>query len=159
MEINEVVIDKKQVVGIKISTSNTNESNPEAALIPALWQQYFSENIGEQIKNKLSESKLLGVYTDYDDNHQGCYAVIAGNEVSTTQNISKDLVGLEIPAVRYLVFSEEGDMPSGIFSLWKKIWDYFSHEAKYRRAFTTDFELYNNDSPSRIEIYVAVKEV
>lgn len=160
MEINEIVINKKQqVVGLKISTSSTNESNPETALIPALWQQFFSENIEEQIQNKLSESKLLGVYTDYDDEHRGCYSVIAGHEVSTTRNISKELVGVEIPAGRYLVFSEEGEMPSVIFSLWQKVWDYFSDDTEYRRAFTSDFELYNNDSPSRVEIYVAVKEV
>jgi len=158
MDIKEIIINKKQVVGIKISTSKSNESNPETALIPALWQQYFSENIVEQIQNKLDESNPLGVYTEYDDEHRGHYSVMVGQEVSALENITDELVGLEIPAGRYLIFSEEGDMPAVIFSLWQKILNYFSDHKNCQRAFTTDFEFYSNDSSSKIEIYIAVKE-
>ena len=158
MDIKEVKINSKQVAGIKISTSNSNETNPETALIPGLWQQFFSENIAEQIQNRLDESNLFGVYTDYDDEHHGQYSVLAGQEVSTLSNVSEQLAGLEIPAGRYVVFSEEGDMPAVIYALWEKIWDYFSNNTDYARAFTTDFEFYNNDHPAKIEIYIAVKE-
>lgn len=158
MDVKEIVINKKLVVGIKIFTSNANESNPETALIPSLWQRFFSENIAEQIQNKLDESNLLGVYTEYDDEHRGHYSVIVGQQVSALENISEEFVSLEILAGRYLIFSEAGDMPAVIFSLWQKIWDYFSDNKNHQRAFTTDFELYSNDSPSKIDIYVALKE-
>lgn len=157
MKMIESVLDKKTVVGLSVATSNENELNPESALIPVLWQQFFSESITEKIQSKVNESELIGVYTDYDTDHRGHYSVIAGQEVLTADNLPDGLVSHEIPEGRYLVFSQNGEMPGIIYKLWEQIWGYFSEESNYRRAFTTDFELYNNDNPSKIEIYIAIE--
>jgi predicted transcriptional regulator YdeE len=37
------------------------------------------------------------------------------------------------------------------------VWQYFEQEARDKRAYTVDFERYDQREPSRIEIYIAVK--
>jgi predicted transcriptional regulator YdeE len=158
MEIVEKFVAGKKIAGIKTSTSNTVESNPETACIPALWQRFFTENIEEQIPNKLTDGILLGVYTDYDNEQRGHYSLLAGREVSAIDALPGGLAAVDIPGGYYLVFAGEGDMPAVIYSTWQKIWEYFSSSSDYVRAFTTDFELYSDDNPGRIEIYIAIKK-
>jgi len=156
MNIEEKMLDVTHVVGIKIVTSSANESNPETALIPALWQQFFSDSVVEQIPNKKQNGHILGVYTDYDIEQPGVYTVIAGHEVTGIQQCPDAMVEVTIPEGRYLVFSDEGEMPAIIYSLWQSIWEYFENNADYRRLYTTDFEKYNVDESSLVEIYIAI---
>ncbi|MCI0504677.1 MAG: GyrI-like domain-containing protein [Gammaproteobacteria bacterium] len=158
MEIYEKFVGGKKIAGIKTSTSNTVESNPETACIPALWQRFFTENIEEQIPNRVDEGTLFGVYTDYDNEQRGHYSLIAGREVSDIVALPEGFAAVNVPEALYLVFASEGDMPAVIYSTWQTIWEYFSSTADYARAFTTDFELYSDDNPARIEIYIAIKK-
>ncbi|HEY5603148.1 MAG TPA: GyrI-like domain-containing protein [Gammaproteobacteria bacterium] len=158
MEINEKLVAAKKVVGLKISTSNTLESDPETARIPALWQRFFSESVEEQIPHIIEEGVLLGVYTDYDNEQRGHFALIAGRQVSALGALPEDFTAIEIPEGLYLVFSDEGDMPTIIYTTWHTIREYFSNTTDYVRTYTADFEFYDDDNPARIEIYIAVKK-
>ena len=137
MNIEENYKAAFKVIGLKIQTNNANESNPDTALIPAMWQQFFSESVDSQIPNKTEESSILGVYWNYDGDREKSYNLLAGREVASLQDIPKELVGIEVPESSYLVFSEEGEMPQVIFSLWNSIRNYFS-ENKINK-----FKLYN----------------
>ena len=156
MNIEEKNLGTIQVVGIKTVTSNANESNPDTAQIPALWQHFFSESIEEQIPYKQDNSQLLGVYTDYDNEHRGVYSIIAGHEVTTIERIPEGMVGISIPRSRYLVFSDEGKVPEVVYALWKSIWDYFNVSTKHHRLYTVDFERYFEGEGSKVEIYIAI---
>ena len=156
MNIEEKSLDTMQVVGIKTVTSNANESHPDTAQIPALWQKYFSESIEEQIPHKQDNSQLLGVYTDYDNEHRGVYSIIVGHEVSAIEQLPEGMVGISIPKSRYLVFSDEGKVPEVIYALWQSVWDYFNASTKYRRLYTVDFERYFENEGSKVEIYIAI---
>ncbi|WP_455207318.1 GyrI-like domain-containing protein [Kaarinaea lacus] len=158
MEVYERFVVSKNVVGIKTATSNTLEADPQTARIPALWQRFFSESIDEQISNKLDEGILFGVYTGYDNEQRGHYSLIAGREVSAIDIVPEGLVSIVIPQGHYLVFSEAGEMPAVIYSVWQTIWQYFSDSVEYVREYTTDFELYSNDNSSRVEVYIAIKK-
>ena len=158
MEINEQLLETIQMMGIKASTSNTLEADPLSARIPELWQRYFSENIEEQIPNKLENGGLLGVYTDYDEEHRGHYSLIVGRQVLAVDVVPDGFTAVEIPAGHYLVFSAEGDMPATVYTMWRTIREYFSQSTTQVRAFTTDFERYNNENPNKIDIYIAIRK-
>lgn len=158
MDIIEKSVATTKVIGIKTSTTNALETNHQSARIPELWQRFFSENIEEQIPNKVNDELLFGVYSDYDKERRGHYSIIAGTQVSTTDFVPDGFVATEIPQGDYLVFTEQGDMPAVIYTMWKAILEYFSQSTSHIRAFTTDFELYNNENPNKIEIYIAVKK-
>jgi predicted transcriptional regulator YdeE len=40
---------------------------------------------------------------------------------------------------------------------WGSVWQYFERETRHKRAYTLDFERYDQREPSRVEIYIAVK--
>lgn len=143
--------------GIKVDTNNINESNPETALIPGLWQQFFSDNIESQIPNKTDLDSILGVYWNYEGDNEKSYSLMAGRAVSDLKDLSNELVGLKVPESDYLVFSDEGDMPQIIYSMWQDIWDYFSSNKQYQRNYSFDFECYSKDNTSKVDIYIAIR--
>lgn len=156
MDIREQYMEAVQVIGIATKTSNSNESNPETARLPALWQRFFSESTHEYIPNKIDECNILGVYTSYDIAQRGEFTMIAGCAVSSATAVPDGLVGLQISPARYLVFSERGEVPAVIYSLWENIRKYFATTSQYQRLYSTDFEQYNMNDMSTINIYVAV---
>ncbi|MGD8570909.1 MAG: GyrI-like domain-containing protein [Gammaproteobacteria bacterium] len=156
MDIREQTIETMKVVGIKTATSKTLESNPETSKIPALWQTFFSEDIAARIPRSVNHETIYGVYTAYDPEQRGNYHVIVGSEVEKVTAPPNDMVAVEVPAGRYLVFSQQGEVPEVIYSAWQYIWDFFANDVSYQRLYTTDFELYRMDDTSHIEIYIAI---
>lgn len=147
------------VVGVKVKTSNRRESSTDTALIPGLWQQYFSENVENQIPHNTGEASIYGVYSNYQGDDDKSYQLIVGREVSSLQDIPRELVGIEIPASDYLVFSGTGQMPELIFTLWESIRQYFADHSEYRRKYSYDFECYDSANTSRLDIYVAIESL
>ena len=50
-----------------------------------------------------------------------------------------------------------GELPGVVMQTWGAVWQYFEREARDERAYTADFERFDQRKPSRIEIYIAVK--
>jgi len=46
-------------------------------------------------------------------------------------------------------------MPGAIIDAWKSVWEFFSRNQPYERAFETDFEQYSG--PTSAAIYIGVK--
>jgi predicted transcriptional regulator YdeE len=46
-------------------------------------------------------------------------------------------------------------MPQTLIQTWIAIWDYFAKDSEYKRAYTTDFELYRGGDA--VDIHIAVK--
>lgn len=157
MQIDKIHKPGFCVAGIKVDTNSANEANPESALIPALWQQFFSENIESQIPDQTGETSVLGVYWNYEGDSEKSYSLLVGREVSSLNPVSGGLTALEIPDSDYLVFSDEGEMPEIIYSMWHYIWDYFSNTDRYQRQYSYDFECYSNDNDAKVDIYIAIK--
>ncbi len=145
MEINE--LEKINVTGISVRTTNANEMTPANAKIGALWEKFYTE-----LAPKLSpNSQVFGLYTNYESDHTGAFDVVACSDVINTQ----ELESFQVNSGKYLVFSGVGEMPQAVISLWGEVWNYFSSaDCQYERAFTTDFELYKSET--EIEIYIAI---
>jgi predicted transcriptional regulator YdeE len=68
------VIDEKQIYGLSVRTTNTNEMNPETAKIGKTWQKFDSEvSVDYQ-----GGERVYGVYYDYESDANGKFTVLAG---------------------------------------------------------------------------------
>lgn len=140
----------KLIIGIQIRTSN------ETCLIdmPQIWQKFFQENILEKIPHKIS-STIYAVYTNYEDDYTKPYSYIVGCEVSILDTIPQEMVGTTVPASSYAVYETQGEYPQGLASTWQMIW-----KAPFKRAYTTDFEVYNPDfhpqAKPEVKVYIAL---
>ncbi len=145
-----------KIIGIEVRTSNPEESSGTGK-ISQTWQKFYSENILSKIPDKRGDA-VLAAYTDYESDVNGAYSLIIGSEVDSLADIPIGLVGREIPAAKYAVFtSARGVIPGIIFDVWKKIWDFKGAV----RAYQTDLEVYGRESRDRnnaqIEVYVSIR--
>jgi len=143
-------IEGFELRGLPTRTKNADEMEPAKAKIGDLWQRFY----GEAGAVLLPESKVYGVYSNYESDAMGEYDVAAAADV---------FAGAEIPAFesvsvkpgRYLVFDAEGEMPGAVISLWQQIWHYFNDsDCPHQRAYQSDFEYYKSES--QVEIYIGI---
>lgn len=141
------------VAGIAVTT--TNENGQSAIDIPRLWEKFFSENIIDNIPNRVNDA-IYCIYTDYELDYTRPYTTILGCRVDNVDDMPDGLRGKIIPAGKYLPFTAEGKMEDGIvFEEWKKIWG-----TDLPRAYTADFEIYGDESRNpehaKVGIFIAL---
>ena len=78
-------------------------------------------------------------------------------EVSNGGNVPPAMTTLTIPREKYLVFTGKGELPGVVIQTWGAVWQYFEEQTRDKRAYTVDFERFDQREPSRIEIYIAVR--
>jgi predicted transcriptional regulator YdeE len=144
------------IIGIEVRTNNRDEMTDKGKIGPQ-WQKFYSENILSKIPGKRGDS-VLATYTDYESDVNGEYSFIIGSEVDSLANIPAGLVGREIPAAKYAVFSTaRGSIPGIIIEVWKRIWEYKDAE----RAYRSDFEVYGKDSSdpqnAQVDVYLSIR--
>src|SRR5262245_51156540 len=145
-----------KIIGIEVRTSNPDEMSGKGK-IGELWQKFYSEDVLPRIPGKRGDA-VLAAYTDYESDVNGAYSLIVGCDVDSLANIPAGLVGREIPAANYAVFtSARGAIPGIIVDAWKRIWDYKGAA----RAYQTDFEVYGRESTepdsAQVGVYVSVR--
>ncbi|MBG9691442.1 MULTISPECIES: effector binding domain-containing protein [Lysinibacillus] len=148
-----------QIIGISTKTSNANELTAQAK-IPQLWQDFYEKNIVDQL-SKLDNQNVYGLYSDYETDVNGNYAITIGVEASKMNDASPEWVIKTIPAAKYLVFtSHKGKMPEIVIQTWQEIWAWFAN-SEVERTYTGDFELYDercaNPQEAQVEVYIAIK--
>ncbi len=145
-------IEGFNVAGCSVITANKDEMLLATAKLPGLWNDFFTHNRAEQIPHRQSDSAIMGVYTDYESDEMGYYKVTAGVPVT---ELSPGMV--QIQAGDYLVFEGTGTFPEVVIELWQTIWRYFKENKQIKRAFTSDFEVYQNTT--QCMIYIGVSAV
>lgn len=146
-------IDAKTIIGVTLRTSNERESHPDTASIPIMWRNFFEYNVMAGIPNQLDPMSVYGVYSNYESDEMGEYDLLIGLQSGATEkpanfNISTIVEG------KYLVFPVLEASPDGIKDTWAGIEGYFDTMETYKRAFTSDFELYQGRSD--ISIYISI---
>ena len=137
-------IDNKLIYGFTTRTNNETEFNPETAKIPGIWQTLHQSTL-------INDAEIFGVYSNYESDMNGFYSVTAGCPNQHGQN---NLTKIEIQSGNYLVFENQGAMPDAIIQAWQRVWEYFSNQKNYQRAYQTDFEKYLG--PNHIAIYIGI---
>lgn len=149
MKIQDV--NSIQVIGLSVRTTNAQESHMSTAKIGSLWAKFQAEIYPKLTK----DSKVYGVYTNYDSDFTEAFDIIACASHLASEKF-EDSIQLEIESGRYLTFSSKGEMPEVVINLWREVWEYFSAEnCPYSRAYTTDFEFYKSEN--EVEISIALK--
>ena len=144
-----------KLIGISVRTTNQNNKVQED--LGKLWGQFSSENINEEIPNKIS-NEILAIYTDYQSNDTEDYTTIIGVPVSTLTEIPNGMIGQEFQPENFKKFIAKGEIPKAVDDTWINIWE---QDKNLNRKYTYDFELYgancNKGTDSEVEIFVALK--
>ncbi|WDE12744.1 GyrI-like domain-containing protein [Thalassomonas haliotis] len=141
------------LAGFATRTKNTDEMDPAKAKIGNLWQQFYG-GAGAAL---LPESKVYGVYSNYESDASGEFDVTAAADTLAGQGLP-GTEAVRIKAGNYLVFSGEGEMPDVVIALWGQIWQYFNEsDCPHQRAYQSDFEYYKSES--QVEIYIGISEL
>ena len=146
--------DEIKIIGIELKT--TNENGQAVKDIPKFWQKFYSENLKNQIPNKIDE-EIFGLYIDYEKDFTKPYSFIIGCKVSSLDKIPQNMVSKTIPASKYEVFTVKGKFPDELLKTWQYIWS-----SDLKRTYTGDFEVYgkrffNNPQNPEIDVYIAIK--
>lgn len=151
-----------KLVGLTARTNNQNEMNPQTAKIGKLAGRFASEGIANQISNRTNPGVTFSVYTEYDSNEHGDYTYFIGEEVSSFENVSKDLQTLTIPAAKYQKFTTPaGKMPEVVINAWMQIWQMTAKDFEGERAYIADFEVYDQRASDPLDaildVYIGIK--
>jgi predicted transcriptional regulator YdeE len=151
--------------GISVRTTNNAEISQETAKLGRLWQKFYQNHAGD-----LPEGEdIYGVYHNYEsEDLVGAFDVVAGWKTSSEQepsdndntNNAANVVTVNIPAGKYLVFSEEGRMPYTVMNAWEKAWTYFNDRScEHTRTFDVDFERYigGNLEYGQVDVYIGIE--
>lgn len=144
-------------LGTAATTSNQAEMSGEGC-IPAMWANFYQEQILDLIPNK-KNSAILALYTQYESDETGSYTFALGTEITKTQNTPEGLAKFDIPESNYIVFTtRKGPVQEVVVEAWQEIWEWSKNN---QRAFQTDFELYDERAAdplnSQVDIYISVK--
>ena len=152
--------------GISVRTTNNAEISHDTAKLGRLWQKFYQNHAGE-----LPEGEdIYGVYHNYEsDDLAGAFDVVASWKVASEQDAQSEsdnvanasnVVTVDIPAGKYLVFSEEGYMPNTVMNAWESAWEYFNApDCEYTRTFNVDFEHYigGNLEYGQVDVYIGIE--
>lgn len=148
-------IEPFRVAGISVRTTNQDEMFPYTARLGSLWGRFFQEGIPGKVANQVPGSTIYGVYSDYESDVNGQYSVTAGMQIEPSATGGAEFTYVDVARGEYLVFEGKGPMPQVVIDTWKNVWDYFSQSSEFRRAYTTDFEIYKGMDEVAIRISVS----
>ncbi|GEM84161.1 GyrI-like domain-containing protein [Meiothermus hypogaeus] len=141
------------VAGYEVRTSLALEQNPQTAKIPALWEKIERGELELLIPKRLAKGKPFGVYYNYAP--EGSFSVLLGYQVMGQDDVPPGLSGLNVPGGWYLMFTAQGASPARVAQTWQHIRTYFAQSGAPQRAYTFDYEVYENSQ--RVSIFVAVR--
>lgn len=145
----EISLSEIPLIGIEIRTNNGSTTD-----IAELWQKFYANGIQDRIPNCV-DSRIFGLYNDYETDHTGDYSYLIGCPVSDLENIPQGMVGRLIPAQKYCVERAQGTLPDALIEAWQIIW-----KSDTKRTFKYDFELYddraNDPSNAEVDIFIAI---
>lgn len=160
----KTVLGNITLVGLSTRTSLKNEMNPETAKIGKMATTYWSEQIANQFKHRVSPGITYSVYTDYESDEYGEYTYFIGEAVKSMddQDIEK-FDHLYIPPSHYQKFTTEaGKMPEVVIAAWQDIWRMTPADLGGNRRYIADFEVYDqratNPNQTIIDIYIGIVE-
>jgi len=154
MNYEEIRIGDFSIVGISVRTTNKDGKSVED--IQKLWTDFFSNNVADDISDRLSED-IYCMYTDYESDHHGEYTVILGYKVSDTNEISGEYYYKDIPAGKYYKFEAEGKIPECVGKTWDYIW-----KSDFKRSYIADFDVYSaenafNPEKAKVTTYLSIE--
>jgi predicted transcriptional regulator YdeE len=148
------------VVGVAARTCNAHEMSGNGK-IGDVWQTFLEPSLVARIPNKIGVDPIA-IYTEYETDHTGYYTYLLGVPVSSTESLPANLTVKHVPPGRYAVFtSGRGNIVQVVQEVWQRIWAMSPEELGGKRAFQTDFEIYDQRAAdpehAEIDVYVGLR--
>jgi predicted transcriptional regulator YdeE len=148
------------VVGVAARTRNAHEMSGNGK-IGDVWQTFLEPSLVARIPNKIGVDPIA-IYTEYESDHTGYYTYLLGVPVSSTESLPANLTVKHVPPGRYAVFtSGRGNIVQVVQEVWQRIWSMSPEELGGKRAFQTDFEVYDQRTAdpenAQIDVYVGLR--
>ncbi|MGE7672748.1 AraC family transcriptional regulator [Lysinibacillus sp. NPDC094403] len=160
MKYKIVEKEKFQVVGVKRTYNCQNGENLRG--ISQFWIEMNSKNFDHQLiqLNNGSIKGVLGVCVPNTSQEQSGFIDywIATDHVG---EVGENLLSMEVPASKWVVFEVHGPMPDAMQNTWKQIYSEWFPSNPYKAAGTAELEVYPDEdaySPdSYSEIWIPIK--
>lgn len=152
MKYKIVEKEKFQVVGVKRTYNSQNGENLQG--IPQFWNEMNSKNFDHQLiqLNNGSIKGTLGVCVPNTEQGQKGFIDywIATDHVG---EVGENLLALEIPASKWVVFEVHGPMPDAMQNTWKQIYSEWFPSNPYKPAGTAELEVYPDEDAYSPDAY------
>ncbi len=147
------------VAGWQIRTTNAAEIGGNGKIGP-LWQHFMQQNLAAQIPNR-SDGSLIAVYSNYASDETGEYDYLLGARVTSVDNLPASMTAIKVmPGAYAVILTDKGQMPGVLQAAWARIWKMTLAELGGRRAYLTDYEIYDqrsaNMQSAQVEIHVGL---
>ncbi|MDL4839463.1 GyrI-like domain-containing protein [Aquibacillus rhizosphaerae] len=148
------------LAGIIATTTNEAELSKDGK-IGKLFEQFYSQSIGEKLGVNIQEYGHYSCYFNYEQEDTGQYEIMVGVRVNEESKMQNDVTNtVTVPAATYAVFvTERGPIIEVVQRAWASIWQW-SKQPDINRAFHADFEYYGKDinpEDGQAEIYISIK--
>jgi len=148
------------MAGLATRTNNAAELSGKGK-IGSVWESFLQPGMAARIPNKIGVD-LIAVYSDYETDHTGHYTYLLGLPISSTEAQPRTLTVKHVPAGRYAVFtSNRGPIVKVVQETWQRIWSMSEKELGGKRAFRSDYEIYDQRSAdpenAQIDVYVGLR--
>jgi predicted transcriptional regulator YdeE len=162
MKKESVALPEIKLVGISVRTNNKQEIDKLNGNIFPCIQKYFHQGLAEKISNKKKQGTTFCAYTDYESDLDGDYTYFIGEEVSSFDVVPEGFQTLVIPEQKYTKFTNgPAPMPDVIIDVWTKVWEMSSEEMGGKRAYKTDFEIYDERAADHqniiLDLYIGIE--
>lgn len=149
------------VAGYSVRTNNAKEASGQGQIGP-LWQRWFAENLGAKVPNRV-DKRMVAVYSDYESDEKGDYTYTLGAQVSSTDNLPSGFTFRKVVAGPYVIFTtEKGPVTQVVPAEWQKVWAAPARELGGKRAFVTDFEVYDQRAAdpqnTQVDIHIGIEQ-
>jgi predicted transcriptional regulator YdeE len=156
---NDAVHQPFYVAGYLVRTNNADEASGHGKIGP-LWQRFYAENLGAQIPDRADSSRMV-VYSDYASDEKGDYDYLLGARVTSVDHLLAGMSWKRVePGPYAVVLTERGQMPAVLKTAWSRIWRMSPTEIGGKRAFVTDYEIYDarsaNPANAQVEIHLGL---
>ncbi|MFF5994656.1 AraC family transcriptional regulator [Lysinibacillus sp. KU-BSD001] len=152
MKYKIVEKEKFQVVGVKRTYSCKNGENTRE--IPLFWDEMNKKGMDETLI-KLNNGDIKGILgvcladKQHKENSLMDYW-IATDYVGTAP---ENLVTMEIPAAKWVVFEVHGPMPDAMQNTWKQIYSEWFPSNPYKPTGAAELEVYTKEDPHNPNLY------
>jgi len=148
------------VAGYLVRTNNASEASGESKIGP-IWQRFMQENLAARIPNRADESFTV-VYSNYASDEAGAYDYLLGARVTSVDHLPAEMTWRKVePATYAVLLTDKGQMPGVLQAAWDHIWHMSPGELGGKRAFVTDYEIYDKRTAdpqnAQVEIHIGLK--
>jgi predicted transcriptional regulator YdeE len=155
----ETVQSPFYVAGYVVRTNNAAEASGESKIGP-LWQRFMQENLAARIPDR-ADSAFTVVYSNYASDENGDYDYLLGARVTSVDYPPAGMSWRRVePATYAVILTDKGQMPSVLQAAWDRIWHMSPGELGGKRAFITDYEIYDqrtaNSQDAQVEIHIGL---